>query len=249
MSKKRKCVFCSNTNLSNEHIFAQWLLKELDIYDNDVTMTHASAIGIPISNRKYSFSKLVNGLVCKKCNNGWMSQLEGDCQNHIINLMNMDEIESELHFLKENYYTVAKWAFKNVILLNSATNYRKLVPDEHYTALYSGSIPEGVFIDLAFCRSDSTLEWRQTPSGLVIKDKKIPFNPNGTKYLITFQIKNLLIKVAFYKSSANVFYEDEGAIRLFPEFGVCETPKLFDNIDDFDIHGVIHEYLDRKKDD
>jgi hypothetical protein len=247
MSEKRKCVFCGGTKLSKEHIFAQWLLKELDIYDNDVTMTHASFIGIPVSNRKHPFSKLVNGLVCEKCNNGWMSQLEGDCQKHIINFMNMDEIESELNFLKEHYDTVAKWAFKNVILLNSATNYRQLVPNEHYVALYSGSIPEGVFIDLAFCKSDSKIEWRQTPGGLVIKDKEIPLNPNVARYLITFQIKSLLIKVAFYKSSANVYYEDEGVIRLFPQFGVYGTPKLFDNIDDFDIHGVIHEYRDIKK--
>jgi hypothetical protein len=245
MSEKRKCVFCDGIKLSKEHIFAQWLLKELDIFDNDVTMTHASVAGIPVSNRKHPFSKLVNGLVCEKCNNGWMSQLEGDCQKHIINLMNMNEIDNELNFLKEHYDTVAKWAFKNVILLNSATNYRQLVPDEHYTTLYSGSIPEGVFIDLAFCKSDSKIEWRQTPGGLVIKDKGIPFNANVTRYQITFQIKTLLIKVAFYESADNVFYEDEGAIRLFPRFGVYKTPKLFDNIDDFDISGVIHEYRDK----
>ena len=146
MANKRECVFCGNTNLSKEHIFAQWLSKELNIFNNDVLMTHANIAGMPISNRKHAFSKLVNGLVCETCNNGWMSQLEGDCQNHIINLMNMNELETELAFLNEHHETVAKWAFKNVILLNSATNYRHLVPDEHYKELYSGKIPEGVFI-------------------------------------------------------------------------------------------------------
>ncbi|AUN26511.1 hypothetical protein RSJ21_15235 [Clostridium botulinum] len=247
MSEKRKCVFCGGTKLSKEHIFAQWLLKELDIYDNNVSMTHASFIGIPVSNRNHPFSKLVNGLVCEKCNNGWMSQLEEDCQKHIINFMNMNEIESELNFLKEYYDTVAKWAFKNAILLNNATNYRQLVPKEHYVALYSGSIPEGVYIDLAFCKSESKIEWRQTLGGLVVKNEEIPLNPNVTRYQITFQIKMLLIKVTFYKSSVNVFYEDEGVIRLFPQFGAYGTPKLFDNIDDFDIHGVIHEYRDINK--
>ncbi len=242
MSEKRKCVFCGGTELSKEHIFAQWLLKELDIFDNDVTMTHASVVGIPVSNRRHPFSKLVNGLVCKKCNNGWMSQLESDCQKNIINLMNMNELDNEINFLKEHYETVAKWAFKNVILLNSATNYRQLVSDEHYETLYSSGIPEGVFIDLAFCKNDSQIEWRQTPGGLVIKDKEIPFNPNVTRYQITFQIKSLLIKVVFYESVDNVFYEDKGAIRLYPRLGVFGTPKLFDNIDEFDIHGVIHEF-------
>jgi len=242
MSEKRKCIFCGRRKISNEHIFAQWLLKELDINDKYVTMTHSSAIGIPVSNRKHPFSKLVNGLVCENCNNGWMSQLEGNCKKHIINIMNMDNICTGLNFLVEQYDTFAKWAFKNVILLNSATNYRQLVPCEHYVSLYSGNIPEGVFIDLAFCKSDSKIEWRQTPGGFVIKNKEIPYNAYLRRYLITFQIKRLLIKVAFYESLANVFYEDEGAIRLFPLFGTCGTPRLFDNIDDFDVHGVIHEY-------
>ena len=61
MANKRECVFCGNTNLSKEHIFAQWLLKELNIFNNDVLMTHANIAGMPISNRKHAFSKLVNG--------------------------------------------------------------------------------------------------------------------------------------------------------------------------------------------
>lgn len=239
---ERKCVFCGKTKLSREHIFAQWLLKELDIYDDDVTMSHNSFIGAPISNRKHSFSNLVNGLVCEDCNNGWMSQLEDDCKEHIINLMNMNDIKSELKFLEEHSYIIAKWAFKNVILLNSSTNYRKIVPDKHYTALYEGSIPEGVFIDLAFCKSESELEWRQTIGGLVRMDIGIPFDRNKERYLITFKIKNLLIKVVFYKSLDKVHYEDEGAIRIFPQLGAYGNFKLFDGIDDFDLHGVIHEY-------
>lgn len=242
MSEKRKCVFCGNTELSNEHIFAQWLLKELDIYNKKVSMTHANAIGMPISNRQHPFSKLVNGLVCEKCNNGWMSQLEGDCQNHIINLMNMEDIEKELMFLKDYHELVAKWAFKNIILLNSATNYRKIVPESHYTALFKGIIPKNVFIDLSFCRSNPTIEWRQTQGVMIIKDKSIPINITE-RYVITFQIKNLLIKVAYYDSKNGVFYEDEGSVRLFPLFGVYGEPKMFDNIDSFDVHGVFNEYI------
>lgn len=77
---------------------------------------------------------------------------------------------------------------------------------------------------------------------MILKAKDIPFNSDIIRYNITFQIKNLLVKVAYYESTYNIFYEDEGAIRLFPQFGVYGTPKAFENIDDFDIHGVFHEY-------
>jgi len=242
MTTKRKCVFCGNSDLSKEHIFAQWLLKELGIYDKDVTMTHATFAGMPVSNRNHVFSKLVNGLVCTTCNNGWMSQLEGDCQNHIINLMNANELDSELAHLKEHHNTFAKWAFKNIIMLNSATNYKHLVPSEHFEMLNSGEIPDGVFVDLAFCKDITTIEWRQTHGGLIIKDKDIPFNQDAARYRITFQLKSLLIKVAYQESSHSTFYEDEGAIRLYPQFGVYGTPKVFESIDEYDIHGVYHEH-------
>lgn len=245
MASNRKCGFCENTDLSKEHIFAQWLLRELDIFDNNVLMTHSTFTGMPISDRTHPFSKLVNGLVCKKCNNDWMSQLEGDCQSHIINLMNIEELDRELAYLSDNHETVAKWAFKNVILLNSATNYRQLVPEGHYKELYLGKLPDGVFIDLAFCKSDSTIEWRQTLGGMIVKDKNIPFNPNAIRYHITFQIKSLLIKITYLESKYNTFYEDDGAIRLFPQFGVYGTPKVFESIDEFDIHGVFHEYSNK----
>ncbi|KLE14153.1 hypothetical protein AAT22_18230 [Clostridium sp. C8] len=243
MPEKRQCVFCEGKSLSKEHIFAQWLLKELEIYDKNVSMTHASVIGVPISNRNHAFSKLINGLVCEKCNNGWMSQLEGDCKKHIINLMNMEELKSELEFLNDNYYTVAKWAFKNVILLNSATNYRQLAPESHYKKLYNGEIPPNTFVDLSFCSNDSVIEWRQSPGNFVIKDKNIPLNPNTDRYIITFKIKHLMIKVAYYKSDYNVFYEDEGSIRLYPQFGIYGEPKIFDSIDSFDINGLFNEYI------
>ena len=88
------------------------------------------------------------------------------------------DYQNEFILRKEHDDTVAKWDFKNVILLNSATNYRQLVPNEHYVSLYSGSIPEGVFIDLAFCKSDPIIEWRQTPGGLVIYDYDFLMTPN-----------------------------------------------------------------------
>ncbi len=132
---------------------------------------------------------------------------------------------------------------KNVILLNSATNYRQLVPESHYKKLYNDEIPSDIFVDLSFCSDDSVIEWRQSPGGLVIKDKKIPLNSNTERYIITFKIKHLMIKVAYYKSNYNIFYEDEGSIRLYPQFGTYGELKIFDNIDSFDVNGLFNEYI------
>ena len=116
------------------NIFLPVVIKELDIYDKNVAMTHAVLL-VFLYLIDNILSKLVNGLVCIKCNNGWMSQLEGDCQDILLTLW-VWMIFKWIYLSQRAYDTVAKWAFKNVILLNSATNYRQLVPNEHYVSLF-----------------------------------------------------------------------------------------------------------------
>lgn len=218
-------------------------------------MSHVSETGTQISTRKHLFGTLVNGLVCKKCNNGWMSLLETECQSHVVSLMNLmctdDElklalmlIDRELMFLNENSFVVAKWAFKNAILLNWAVNYRKLVPREHFRLLYKGQIPQGVHIDLAFTSDCSPLSWRQSSSFSLTKPSGMSFDPQGLNkcYKITFQLRSLLIKVVYFTSVINSYYEDDGAISLFPAFGAKGRLAVFDSIDHFDTNGVIHEH-------
>ena len=246
MATQRKCIFCGNTDLSKEHIFAQWLLKELGIMDNTVKMTHVGFVG-EISNRQHPFSKLVNGLVCKRCNNGWMSDLEGQCQQHIINLMNMDNVEEAIRFLNNYHDVLSKWAFKNVIMLNSASNYRQLVPASHYLSLYNGEIPKGVTIDIAYAETEPPLEWRQSQDGLIVRDQRMPMKMEVNRYTITFQLKHLMVKVAFYETDENVFYEDEDCIRIFPNYGLYGKIKVYKNIDDFDVQGVVREYISEDK--
>lgn len=133
---------------------------------------------------------------------------------------------------------------KNVIMLNSAVNCRRLVPESHYHSLYKGYIPKGVTIDLAFVSNNQILEWRQSQMILAITDEIIPINFdkfNKNKYVITFQIKHLLIKVVFYESDSQTFYEDKGCIRLHPDFGLLKGDIVYDNINKFATQGVIHE--------
>ena len=131
---------------------------------------------------------------------------------------------------------VAKWVFKNVIMLNSASNYRQLVPASHYLSLYNGEIPKGVTIDIAYAETEPSLEWRQSQDGLILRDSRIPMKMGVNRYTITFQIKRLMMKVAFYETDENVFYEDEDCIRIYPDYGLYGKLKVYKNIDDFDVH-------------
>ena len=97
----KKCIFCNEEKkMSKEHVFPQWLLKELGIVSKEILMKHLYT-NIELSERKHLYNSFVNGCVCEECNNGWMSSMEAELQPHIINLMNFKNINEELMWLKK----------------------------------------------------------------------------------------------------------------------------------------------------
>lgn len=139
---RRKCIFCKfEGELSNEHIFPQWLLKKFDIYEDMINTVH-SAYGIKLSERKHPYNKLVNGLVCENCNNGWMSDLEENAKNSLIILANQEQ--DYMSVLYENHKHIARWAIKTAMTLNYGTNYRPIIPNRHLHFFYKNLIPAGL---------------------------------------------------------------------------------------------------------
>ena len=118
----RTCVFCDtacvNDNYSKEHIVAQWLQREMDILNDTVLQINGSDENI-ISIKSLVLNRLVDGCVCKSCNNGWMTELENENKAHITSLIRMIDIEKELHYLSFiDHLTFSKWVFKTAILLD-----------------------------------------------------------------------------------------------------------------------------------
>lgn len=244
----KKCLFCGEANLSNEHFIAQWLLKELGIDKAHITMIRASFYGALKTKRHHHILRLVNGNVCSTCNKGWMSQLEVQIQPHIINLMNHSNLESEFDWLKLNSFTISKWVFKNAILYNNASDYYKLVPEKHFQSLKNGSIPSNVFITFGFCKQFEGVDLRQDTGILTLHhyDSEIP-KLKSKGYNITIRIKGLLIKVRYYDGEKEVSYEDKDCFQIYPEFLSFGQTKsyMYDSIDEFMSSGIIHTYQTR----
>lgn len=73
------------------------------------------------------------GGVCGECNGGWMSSLEVSTMEVLKSLISAEiDIESVSQDKMKN---IAKWAYKTATVLNSTTNYFKMVPPEHYGML------------------------------------------------------------------------------------------------------------------
>jgi hypothetical protein len=63
------CIFCDNNSGSREHLWPLWIHERKDF---EPLKSKRGDLEILIPN-----PKLVVKAVCKKCNNGWMSDLEG----------------------------------------------------------------------------------------------------------------------------------------------------------------------------
>lgn len=78
----KQCLFCTNPADSAEHIWSDWILRDLK----------------PVQPVQVKIGKFINKLVkdpevvmrcvCQKCNNGWMSDIESENMPHMLAMMN-----------------------------------------------------------------------------------------------------------------------------------------------------------------
>ena len=78
-----RCIFCEEGGLSKEHFWPEWASALLPHYPNNrhveqlFTTENAKLVAPPElrSRQGHSWTKTIRA-VCKRCNNGWMSELE-----------------------------------------------------------------------------------------------------------------------------------------------------------------------------
>jgi hypothetical protein len=237
---ERLCLFCGNTDLSKEHVFAQWLLEELDLRKKKMRMQHSTILGLQISERPLTLSTLINGLVCKRCNNGWLSQIEGRVKPHLLNLLK----GSLTLALQEQHQLLSLWIYKTAIVLNYASNYRKIVPKRHFKYLnVHRRIPENVCVLFGFSEEAEELDWIQSQTIIHIGNRKISKEPRFKDiYKITFQLNHILFKVIYSPFYQYQYLHDSpDHVLLYPNLQRLETFEVAKDIHSFDIGGSIYD--------
>lgn len=162
----KKCIFCkqalSEVGRAKEHIFPQWLIDEWELSDKVIMPCHFDKDGNVISSRSHTMNGFLSGVVCTKCNHGWMSSLEGACKNLILNLalgkrriVDLDDSEALI---------LSAWTAKTAFALHTSSNWRCVVPDSHIFPLDSGDVrlPENVFVVGHTYKRSRELSWAQS---------------------------------------------------------------------------------------
>lgn len=161
----RVCVGCceklTNDVRSREHILPQWLAAEVVIPEMNLKhYRHDEDEKTDELLRSHGLGSFAIKNVCNKCNNGWMSRLEGRAKPLVLDLMNMRA--SMLQLSETERTTISAWAIKTAFMIASA---QKTI----------GNLPWNLFRQLAE-------EPERVPAQCLVVGAQLPFLPKGFLY-------------------------------------------------------------------
>lgn len=128
MQQSGKCIFCGGGGLTKEHVFAQWLHPYLPIDDrpNHESFFEHILPGGPQTEIRTRSGDPHSGklrVVCRSCNNGWMSRLQTQTKPILLPL-----VSGERTILwKRQAQTLASWATMFVMVTEWARRNSELV--------------------------------------------------------------------------------------------------------------------------
>lgn len=221
-SKSRICVFCgleiASGERSREHVIPQWLLDHLQIRHASINPTHAKPDGTVVSQRTHALENLQEGRVCETCNTGWMSALESQAMRLLVPLISGDKTVVEL--TADDRKIVARWAAKTSFALNSASNFLKNVPAEHFTTIRSG-FPPGMAVFGQQHHNTLPFYWLQCSAWhMSIPEHALLREAPPSSYKVTLQFGKLLLLVAHWPLSGWLYGLWPGIhVPLWPERG------------------------------
>jgi len=221
------CRFCGEQRLrAKEHAWPQWLLKTTDLTDALTRETHAGIAGGVVDQRVQSFQSMRDGHVCATCNNTWMSEIENATKPIIDRVI----ASKQFHALTgDEVSSLAVWAFKTAIVRNAATNYRKIVPADHYAHLYNNrTVAPEVYVDAAICPTHKGLSGLQSQTFLGFM--KPGYTMSAGRYNIVLAIESLLLRIIYFPLSGyDIIPTPDAATRTF-RLHPC-TPRQNSSLD------------------
>ncbi|MBU4194625.1 MAG: hypothetical protein KKE79_06255 [Actinobacteria bacterium] len=231
-TEESECAFCGGKDsLTKQHAVPYWLMHEVHA---DPTVIHSYQL-MEISSLlsgSFSFPKVierdhenVTGFwTCDRCVNGWIHDLETEAIKPFSDLVHLpdssvSDVLSSVDTLRPDSDVLSMGAFKTVLSCDFAVDEVHVIPEEHYRACGEQRIPNGVSVDLGFCREPSGFRILSGPLGNCEGDM------TRCVYRVAFQSGHLIMMVRYTDGPFYDLYP--GTISLYPEFRVEEELDIF----------------------
>ena len=227
-----KCIFCGGGNLSKEHFWPEWASPLLPKYpinehvEQHLTHTEKTKLALPPkikTSQGHVWTKKIR-VVCARCNNSWMSDLENDSKPILIKL-----IQSVPHTIPiDASRTLARWiALKIMVGEHNHPNDVVTSSEDRVKFKCAGDIPENFRIWIAKCgvRGWQTAYLRHAATmGLSLVDP-----PTRCKNIqsVTFGIGDLLVHVLHTTVlELDIKVEKLGLVPLHPTTAPIAWPPM-----------------------
>jgi hypothetical protein len=145
----RVCLACGDplgANRTDEHVIADWLLKELGISAEQLNQYVANRITGETKNPRpqHPMDAFKEGLVCETCNNGWMSVLESEAKGVLPIFVNGARSVSAAS--ESDCLVISRWMLKTAVILSHAIPLGPPITPEHlqFLKLNPNGLPAGV---------------------------------------------------------------------------------------------------------
>lgn len=139
---QKVCIFCGGTGLSKEHFWPDWISKYISKSGTD---KHTAEVHSGDAKSKPELEKKTERqgdlvtkkfrVVCKECNNGWMSRLENSVKPFILSAIQNKNITLN----SEQVAMLAQWVVMKVLVAEHNHNGTQVTPAEDRKRFYETS--------------------------------------------------------------------------------------------------------------
>ena len=186
----RSCVFCGEPVSSKEHVFPDWLSEVvpgkgpmLNTRDSGATSWHAAGFDHQVRQ------------VCKKCNQTWMSDLQGKSKDLVTELI-LDRRTSSLSTTEQ--IRLSTWLYKTGVMIALAypEDSRFVLPQDYRYFYDHRKPPDGTSVWIAallFEPGDNQVGWGKPERLDFSLADGTPIHPHG--YRLSFSVVSLVCQI------------------------------------------------------
>jgi hypothetical protein len=218
-----KCLFCLNRADSLEHVLPGWLLRCVEPKTKGHFPVHVAHYveGQGYKEKRHHVSVQFKArIVCRACNNGWMSRLEREVEPLLRQLIQLDFpvlAQSFMEGLRKDAKLLAFWLSKTAMTTSFALPGRQHLPGCLCAEISKGKAIEGVWVDVAKAESPAfaaalTRTFATTNGGVYVGAQK---HQRHESFQFCLQANHLLLRIAM-ASEAEARYKPPMPFRIFP---------------------------------
>ncbi len=144
----KPCLFCGALENSEEHIISHSVWKRLEASDKELEAGEWDGVSVVQVRRSHRQEAYVTRVVCKGCNEGWMSDLEAAFLDAAGPLIEPAWPRPDGAFIAQAVNrgdVIARWAVKTAITSNAAGMVRRPINKIIPATLHAGRLPPDHF--------------------------------------------------------------------------------------------------------